>query len=224
MTGSIEHNINTIRRSLPPTVKLIVVTKYVTSDAIREAYRLGIRDFGESKIQSAEVKQQELADLPDIHWHLIGHLQGNKVRKALQLFDWIHSVDSLKLAQQIDRISSELNLRPKVYLQVKILPDAAKYGWMVPELQIDLPELNQLEQLDIRGLMVIPPMGLTNPETQQLFQQAQELKEEIGQQDWANLRMSELSMGMSNDYQYAIMAGSTSIRLGSVVFGDRIKD
>ena len=224
MTGPIEHNINTIRRSLPATVKLIVVTKYVSTAAIREAYRLGIRDFGESKIQSAEVKQQELADLPDIHWHLIGHLQGNKVRKALQLFDWIHSVDSLKLAQQIDRISVELNLRPKIYLQVKILPDAAKYGWMVPELQIDLPELNQLAQLDIRGLMVIPPMGLTNPETQQLFQQAQELKEEIGQQDWANLRMSELSMGMSNDYQYAIMAGSTSIRLGSVVFGDRIKD
>ena len=133
-------------------------------------------------------------------------------------------MDSLKLAQQIDRISSELNLRPKVYLQVKILPDAAKYGWMVPELQIDLPELNQLEQLDIRGLMVIPPMGLTNPETQQLFHQARELKEEIRQQEWANLRMSELSMGMSNDYRYAIIAGSTAIRLGSVVFGDRIKD
>ena len=224
MTGSIEHNINTIRRSLPDTVKLMVVTKYVSTAAIREAYRVGIRDFGESRIQATEVKQQELADLPDIQWHLIGHLQGNKVRKALQLFDWIHSVDSLKLAQQIDRVSCELNLRSKIYLQVKILADPDKYGWTVPELLIDLPQLDKLEQLDIRGLMAIPPLGLTGMETQQLFQQARELRDKIQQQNWQQLQMSELSIGMSNDYQYAIIAGSTVIRLGSVIFGDRIKD
>ncbi len=223
MTGSIEHNINTIRRNLPDTVKLMAVTKYVSTAAMREAYRVGVRDFGESRIQETEVKQHELADLPDIQWHLIGHLQGNKVRKALHLFDWIHSVDSLKLAQQIDRVSTELSLRAKIYLQVKILPDPDKYGWTVPELLIDLPQLDKLEQLDILGLMAIPPLGLTGMETQQLFQQARELQGKIQQQNWQQIQMSELSMGMSNDYQYAIVAESTVIRLGSVIFGDRIK-
>ena len=123
MTESIEHNINTIRKGIPAKVKLMAVTKYVSVEAMRAAYATGIQDFGESRIQEAETKQQALTDLPDLSWHLIGHLQSNKVRKALQIFDWIHSVDSLKLAQQIDRIAAELNIRPKICLQVKILPD-----------------------------------------------------------------------------------------------------
>jgi PLP dependent protein len=120
MTGSIEHNIEAIRRDLPPTVRLMVVSKQVSVEAIRAAYAVGIRDFGESRIQEAETKQQQLSDLPDLCWHLIGHLQGNKVRKAVQMFDWIHSVDTLKIAKQIDRVSAELGQGPKICLQVKI--------------------------------------------------------------------------------------------------------
>jgi PLP dependent protein len=223
MPGSIAHNIQTIRQDLPATVKLMAVTKQVSVAAMREAYATGIRDFGESRIQAAETKQQELADLPDLHWHLIGHLQSNKVRKAVQIFDWIHSVDSLKLAQQIDRVSAELNLRPKICLQVKLLPDPDKYGWTVPELLVDLPQLDQLEQLQICGLMAIPPLGLTPAELQQFFEQARDLRDRIQQQTWGNLHLSELSMGMSGDYLQAIPAGSTIIRLGSIIFGDRMK-
>jgi PLP dependent protein len=223
MTGSVAHNIDTIRRDLPAAVTLMAVTKQVSVTAMREAYATGIRDFGESRIQEAETKQQELADLTDLRWHLIGHLQSNKVRKALQIFDWIHSVDSLKLAQQIDRVAAELQLRPNICLQVKLLPDPDKYGWTVPELFIDLPQLDRLEQLQIRGLMAIPPLGLTPPELQQLFEQARDLRDRIQQQTWGNLYLSELSMGMSGDYLQAIPAGSTIVRLGSILFGDRIK-
>jgi PLP dependent protein len=223
MTGSIAHNIDTIRRDLPATVTLMAVTKQVSVTAMREAYATGIRDFGESRIQEAETKQQELADLTDLRWHLIGHLQSNKVRKALQIFDWIHSVDSLKLAQQIDRVAAELQLRPNICLQVKLLADPDKYGWTVPELFTDLPQLDRLEYLQIRGLMAIPPLGLTPAELQQFFEQARDLRDRIQQQTWKNIQLPELSLGMSGDYRQAISAGSTIVRLGSILFGDRIK-
>lgn len=223
MTGSIAHNIDTIRRDLPPTVRLMAVSKQVSVTAIRAAYAAGIRDFGESRIQEAEAKQQELTDLPDLCWHLIGHLQGNKVRKAVQMFDWIHSVDSLKLARQIDRVAAELGAKPKICLQVKILPDPDKYGWTIPELLNDLPQLQRCEHLEIRGLMAIPPLGLDLPQLQQFFERTRDLSREIDSQAGSQIHLSELSMGMSGDYRQAIAAGATIIRLGSIIFGDRMK-
>jgi pyridoxal phosphate enzyme (YggS family) len=189
---------------------------------MRSAYAAGIRDFGESRIQEAEEKQRELADLPDIHWHLIGHLQTNKVRKALQMFEWLHSIDSLNLARSLDRVATELNLRPKILLQVKILPDPQKYGWNVDELLDDLPTLDRCEHLDIRGLMSIPPLGLTEAEIRQFFSQTRDLAQQIQQGEWSRIQMRELSMGMSGDYPQAIAAGATMIRLGSILFGYRI--
>jgi PLP dependent protein len=220
---TIADNIETIRRDLPASVRLMVVSKQVPATLMREAYAVGIRDFGESRVQEAEAKQQELADLPDICWHGIGHLQSNKVRKAVQIFDWIHSVDSLKLATQIDRVAAELETSPNICLQVKILPDPDKYGWTIPELLNDLPQLERCQHLKIRGLMAIPPLGLTTAQTQDLFERARDLSHQISQQPGAKLHLSELSMGMSGDYLQAIAAGSTTIRLGSIIFGDRIK-
>ena len=220
---SIAHNIETIRRDLPDSVCLMAVSKQVSVALIREAYAVGIRDFGESRIQEAQTKQQELADLPNLRWHLIGHLQGNKVRKAVQIFDWIHSVDSLKLLQQIDRVSAELKTSPNICLQVKILPDPDKYGWTIPELLTNLPQISCCQHLKISGLMVIPPLGLNLAQTQQFFEQARDLRDRISQQPGLKLQMSELSMGMSGDYLPAIAAGATIIRLGSIVFGDRLQ-
>ena len=200
----------------------MVVTKQVSTALMREAYATGIRDFGESRIQAAEMKQQELSDLPDLCWHLIGHLQSNKIRKTIQIFDWIHSVDSLKLAQQIDKIAVTLGKKPKICLQVKILADPDKYGWTVPELMADLPQLDLCQNLDIRGLMAIPPLGLTVAQTRGCFERARDLSREIRQQAWENIQMTELSMGMSGDYQQAILADTTIIRLGSIIFGNRI--
>jgi pyridoxal phosphate enzyme (YggS family) len=221
MSGLITERIAHIRQQLPAEVRLIAVTKQVPVDAMREAYAAGVRDFGESRIQEAEAKIAKLGDLPDLNWHLIGHLQSNKVKKALEPFQWIHSCDSLNLAQRLNRLAAELSLRPKVCLQVKVVPDPNKYGWTVPELLTDLPELNRCDALQIQGLMTILPLGLSQQESLGVFERTRELAEKIRQQNWSNLKMHELSMGMSDDYPLAVQAGATLVRLGRIIFGER---
>lgn len=221
MTGSIAERIATVREQLPVGVRLIAVTKQVPVDAMREAYLAGVRDFGESRLQEAEAKIAQLKDLPDLNWHLIGHLQSNKAKKALEQFQWIHSCDNLKLAQRLNRLAAELSLKPNVCLQVKVVPDPDKYGWSIPELLADLPELDQCKALQIRGLMTILPLGLSSEESLQVFERTRELLLKIGQQNKSNLHMQELSMGMSDDYLLAVQAGATQVRLGRIIFGER---
>ncbi|MBF2073526.1 MAG: YggS family pyridoxal phosphate-dependent enzyme [Synechococcales cyanobacterium C42_A2020_086] len=207
--------------TLPSSVRLIAVTKQVPVELMRAAYEAGVRDFGESRIQEAMTKQTQLADLPDITWHFIGHLQTNKVARALDLFQWIHSVDSLKLAQQLNQRAQERQQSPKVCLQVKLLPDPQKYGWTEAELLEALPELDRCSHLQIVGLMTIPPYGLSQDETLAVFRNTRRLAEQIQAQSWSHLRMHHLSMGMSDDYQLAVQAGATMVRLGRTLFGER---
>lgn len=220
---TISSRIAAIREQMPASVRLIAVTKQVSVDAMRQAYAAGVRDFGESRVQEAAAKQSQLLDLPDITWHLIGHLQSNKVKKALELFHWIHSIDSLKLAQQCDAIANQLSLSPQVCLQVKLLPDPNKYGFSLPELLEALPELDRCQHLQIRGLMTIPPLDLPPPEIDSLFERTCQLAQEIQQQRWSRIQIQHLSMGMSDDYPQAIAQGATMIRLGSILFGERPK-
>jgi PLP dependent protein len=210
-----------IRSQLPACVRLIAVSKFVSTDAMRCAYEAGIRDFAESRIQEAANKQVELQDLPDITWHFIGHLQSNKAKKALELFPWIHSVDNLKLAQRLDQLAQPLGTRPNICLQVKIESDPNKSGWTVPELLTDLATLNQCKNLQIQGLMTIPPLGLNDLELFNVFNRTRELAKQIKEQNWSNIQMEQLSMGMSGDYQIAVQAGATMVRLGTILFGDR---
>ncbi|MGD1698933.1 YggS family pyridoxal phosphate-dependent enzyme [Dapis sp. BLCC M229] len=221
MVESIAERITNICSHLPDSVRLIAVTKQVSVDTIRAAYAGGIRNFGENRVQEAEAKQAQLQDLPDITWHLIGHLQSNKVVKALKQFQWIHSVDSLKLAKRLDGLAEESSCSPNICLQVKILPDPNKYGWSIPELMTDLTELNQCQNLKIKGLMTIPPQGLDDLQTLSVFEKTQELAQEISQKNLSNLKIQELSMGMSEDYNLAISAGATMVRLGRTLFGQR---
>ncbi|MEH2418215.1 YggS family pyridoxal phosphate-dependent enzyme [Nostoc sp.] len=221
MSSSISERIISIRSSLPTSVRLIAVSKQVSAQAIRSAYAAGIRDFGESRIQEAASKQAELQDLPDITWHFIGHLQSNKAKKAIEQFPWIHSVDNLNLAQRLDQLAQQLGVSPQVCLQVKILPDPNKFGWSVPELLADLPTLNQYKNLQIQGLMTIPPSGLNDSEILSVFNLNRELAKEIQEQNWSQIKMQHLSMGMSGDYELAVQAGATMVRLGTILFGDR---
>jgi PLP dependent protein len=220
---TIAERILDIRAGLPESVRLIAVTKQVSVDAMLEAYQAGIRDFGESRIQEAQAKSEsdQLADLPDITWHLIGHLQSNKVKPALELFQWIHSIHSLKLAQRVDRLAAELAVEPKVCLQVKIEPDPNKSGWLISELLEDLGTLNQCKNLKIQGLMTIPPLGLDESKILGLFDRTRQLAQEIQAQNWENIAMHELSMGMSGDYHLAVKSGATMVRLGTILFGER---
>jgi pyridoxal phosphate enzyme (YggS family) len=213
--------IYSIRQTIPQSVRLIAVTKQMSADVIRVAYDAGIRDFGENRVQEAIAKQEQLQDLSDITWHLIGHLQRNKVASALQYFQWIHSVDSLKLAQRMHQLAERLDARPNVLLQVKILPDPTKYGWTPEELLAHLPELDQCTHLNIVGLMAIAPYGLDETDTHFVFAQTHDLADKIRQKGWNHIQMNHLSMGMSEDYSLAIAAGATMVRLGRILFGER---
>lgn len=222
MTGKITQRIQEIRETLPAHVRLIAVTKTVSVEAIREAYNAGIRDFGENKIQEALTKQEQLQDLSDISWHFIGHLQTNKAKQALTHFHWIHTCDRAKLTQRLDRLLSELEITPPNFLlQVKPFRDPNKYGWTIPELLEELPTLKDYKHLKIRGLMTILPLDQSLSQVQTGFEKVRDLAQQIKAQNHPNLTMEELSMGMSADYQSAIKAGATMIRLGRTIFGER---
>jgi len=221
MNGHISQKIASIVSEIPQNVELVAITKQTSPEAMAEAYAAGVRNFGENRLQEALTKQVALKELTDVNWHFIGHIQKNKVRKVIENFAWIHSVDSLPLAQRMNRIAAELDLMPKVFLQVKILPDPDKYGWSVEQLLEDLAQLDQYSQLNIQGLMTILPWGLSPSATFQAFEAVAKLSAEIKQKNYLNLSMSELSMGMSGDYQLAIKAGATKIRLGRTIFGER---
>jgi PLP dependent protein len=218
MTGYISQKIASITQEIPPNVELIAITKQVEVEEMREAYEAGIRNFGENRLPEALSKQSQLRDLVDVDWHYIGHIQKNKAKKIIENFAWIHSVDSLPLAQRMNRLAAELQLKPKVFLQVKVLPDPNKYGWEVDDLLPELEHLNQSEHLDIKGLMTILPWGLSAEEILNAFTKVADLATEIKQEDYINLPMTELSMGMSGDYRLAIQAGATKIRLGRTIF------
>ena len=221
LNREIGDRIEQIGQTIPPHVRLIAISKTVSSDAIRQAYAAGIRDFGESRVQESLAKQEELKDLTDITWHFIGHLQTNKAKKAIAQFQWIHSVHSLNLARRLNDLAADLPEPPKVCLQVKLVPDTNKYGWSESQLLEDLPQLNLLDRLDIQGLMTIPPLGLSNDETYDIYRRTAALADRIRQKDWSHLQMHHLSMGMSGDYALAIQAGATAIRLGRILFGER---
>ncbi|AFY70040.1 protein of unknown function UPF0001 [Thalassoporum mexicanum PCC 7367] len=212
----IADRIATIQAQLPATTKLLAVSKYADTEAIRAAYAAGVRDFGESRIQEAIQKIQTLRDLKDINWHMIGSLQSNKARLAVQNFAWIHSIDRLGLARKLDRLVVESGHSPSLCLQVKLMSDPHKSGWHESELLAELPKLAKCQNLKIVGLMTILPQGLNPDQATEVFRQTAQLAEKLRSQGWPNIR--HLSMGMSGDYHLAIAAGATIVRIGSSIF------
>ncbi|MEO0869276.1 MAG: YggS family pyridoxal phosphate-dependent enzyme [Cyanobacteria bacterium J06642_11] len=209
------------RLNLLAHVRLVAVSKTFPAAAIRAAYAVGIRDFGENKVQEAISKQAELSDLKDITWHFIGSLQTNKARKAVEHFDWIHSVHKLKLAQRLDQIAGELERSPICCLQVKLLEDPNKSGWSEADLWQALPELSRLSHIRLEGIMTIPPYGLLENATQQVFERAYGLGHALANHQETSLPIRYFSMGMSQDFPLAIAAGANIIRLGTSLFGSR---
>jgi pyridoxal phosphate enzyme (YggS family) len=189
------------------------VSKGQPAEEIRRAVALGQRSFAESRLQEAQAKQDALADLEPLDWHFIGRVQANKARAVLRRFGTIHSVDSLELAERLNRIASEEGCQPLVFLQVKLRPDPTKTGFDPQELRAAWPQLKALRALRIDGLMTIAPQGLEAPERRRLFGDCAALAADLG--------LAELSMGMSGDWPEAVAAGSTWVRLGTTLFGQR---
>ncbi|MBJ07295.1 MAG: YggS family pyridoxal phosphate-dependent enzyme [Verrucomicrobiaceae bacterium] len=198
-------------------VELLVVTKTWPPAVIREVLEAGQTLLGENKLQEAERK---MADLPSgLRWHFIGRLQRNKARKALELFESIHSVDSLRLARHLDRIAGEIGRKPSIYIQVNTAGEESKSGFEEGELRETLPELTGLKNLQVVGLMSIPP-AVSHPEAARTsFQALRVFRDELEQ--GSGMRLPGLSMGMSHDFEIAIEEGSTIVRVGSSIFGPR---
>lgn len=202
-------------------VRVIGVTKYAQTEWVRELVELGWTTLGEARPQQLVERAEQFhndPDMPAVNWHLIGHLQRNKVRPILPVVEVIHSVDSLRLLDRIEFIADELGTRPRVLLEVNIAEDSAKDGFSVSNLQREWPELVDRSAVQIEGLMTMAPH--TDDETliRRTFAQLRELRDQLRDQSPVHCPLDELSMGMSGDFEIAIEEGSTMIRLGSALF------
>ncbi len=184
---------------------------------MRAVFDAGQPIFGESRVQEARAKIPLLPSAA--RWHFVGHLQKNKIRHALPLFELFHSVDSLALAQDLERIAEEEGLRPRVLLEVNVAGEASKIGFGPAALREQLEELLLLVKLNIEGLMIIPPLAPDPEQSRQYFVMLRELRDEVERE--FDLKLPELSMGMSNDYGVAIEEGATFVRVGTAIFGAR---
>jgi pyridoxal phosphate enzyme (YggS family) len=202
-----------IKTQIPSNVNILAVSKGFKSQEIKTIHNLGQNDFGESKYQEAFEKQLILKDLKQIKWHFIGRIQSNKIRKIVQNFKYIHSVDSFEKLQKISRISYEEKKNPFIMLQVKLSDDPSKGGFEPDVLISKWSEIQELKNITLKGLMTINPRGLSSKENSELFKKCRSIAD--------SLQLSDCSMGMSGDWEEAIDSGSTWLRLGSLIFGDR---
>jgi pyridoxal phosphate enzyme (YggS family) len=197
----------------PDEITMVAVTKGFPPEVVRGGAAAGIRHFGENRVQEAQAKLPLLADLsPRPTWHMIGHLQTNKVKTALNLFDIIQSVDSLHLAEAINRRVTTSNRAP-VLLETNIAGDPAKYGFSPEELPAQAEAIRRLPGVDVRGLMTVAPMAEDPDELRPVFRRLRQLAQ--------SLDLPELSMGMTDDFEVALEEGATIVRIGRAVFGER---
>ena len=201
----------------PEDLKLLAISKTFPAECIRVAFEAGLRDFGENRVQEAQAKRPALSDL-NITWHLVGHLQTNKARTARELFHWVHSVDSLRLAQKLEQAGAG---RLPVLLEVNLGGEESKAGVGEKEIIPLAEQVSQLATLELRGLTVIPPFFDDPEQVRPYFRRLRELAREIDARNIPNVSVRELSMGMSHDFEVAIEEGSTIVRIGTAIFGAR---
>ena len=224
---SLAENLETVRGRIdaaavravrdPKGVTLVAISKMHPVEKIREAAEAGQELFGESRVQESLVK---IPALPGrLRWHFIGHLQANKVRRALPLFDLIHGVDSLEIARDIDRIAADLGLHPSVLLEVNVSGEGSKHGFAPEALERGLDELLALPRLQVEGFMTMAPLAPDAEASRPYFAALRGLRDRLAVR--AGIPLGTLSMGMSGDYEVAGEEGATLVRVGSAIFGDR---
>ena len=200
-------------------IELVAITKTHAAEKAREAIEAGQRLFGESRVQEARAK---VPDLPsNLHWHFVGHLQKNKIRHALPLFELIHSIDSLALGQDMNRIAEEEGLHPRVLLEVNVAGEGSKFGFRPDTLREEMEALLALTRLSIEGLMTIPPLADEAEASRKYFAQVHELRGALERE--FDLKLPQLSMGMTNDFPIAVEEGATLVRVGTAIFGERTR-
>ena len=210
----------------PEEITLMAVSKTHPPERIREAHAAGLRLFGENRVQEFAGKAAALADLTGTEWHMIGHLQSNKAGKAVELFTAVDSVDSVKLAEKLDAAAQSLNKKLAVLIEINVGGEAAKNG-IAPdsrELEELLLAAPRFQALEFRGLMTVPPFSDDPEDARPYFHKLRALREAIAARKLPAIRMDVLSMGMSHDFEVAIEEGSTCVRVGTAIFGERAKE
>jgi pyridoxal phosphate enzyme (YggS family) len=204
----------------PESVHLVAVSKTIPSDIVAQAVEAGVDTLGENYVQEARQKIETLSDLP-VSWHYIGHLQSNKAKYAVKLFDLIHSVDSFKLARELNKQAAKIDKIQQILIQVNIAEEKSKSG-VSEQDTIDLIEdVRQLTNLSIRGLMTMPPYFNAPEKVRPFFAALRNLRDRINDLALENVSMAELSMGMTGDFEAAIEEGATLVRVGTAIFGER---
>ena len=201
----------------PEEIKLVAVTKTATTEQIEEAINAGVKIIGENRVQDAKKKYQIFT--ADVEWHLIGHLQTNKAKYAVEIFNCIHSVDSIKLTQEIDKRSLQFGKIMDVLVEVNVSGEETKYGIKSEEVETFLKEISEFPRIRIRGLMTIAPIAEDKEEVRPYFRKLRELSEKIKSKNIENIKMDYLSMGMTEDFEIAIEEGANMVRIGRGIFG-----
>ena len=200
-------------------VELVAITKTHPAEKVREAVEAGHTLFGESRVQEARAKIPELSST--LRWHFVGHLQKNKIRQALPLFELFHGVDSLRLAQEMNRIAAQEGGHPRVLLEVNVAGEGSKFGFKAETLRAEMEPLLELSRLSIEGLMCIPPLANESEASRKFFVQLRELRDSL--QKEFDMKLPQLSMGMTQDFWIAVEEGATLVRVGTAIFGERPK-
>jgi hypothetical protein len=202
------------------SIRLVAVSKTIPAEVVRDAIEAGILELGENYIQEAKEKINALAAFP-VTWHFIGHLQSNKAKYAVRLFDLIHSVDSLKLAQVLNKYAKKIDKIQAILIQVNVAKEVSKSGVYVEDTLQLLKEVSRLENIAVKGLMTMPPFFNAPEKARPYFTALRELRDQIKMEAISNISMDELSMGMTGDFETAIEEGATIVRIGTAIFGDR---
>jgi len=202
------------------SIRLIAVSKTVPAAIVKEAIEAGVTDLGENYIQEAREKVNTLATAP-VSWHYIGHLQSNKAKYAVRLFDLIHSVDSLKLARELNKYAQKHDKIQSILIQVNVAKEESKSGVYVDNTTGLLKDISQLANISVKGLMTMPPYFNAPQKVRPFFAALRELRDRIRAEGIPNIAMDELSMGMTGDFEAAIEEGATMVRIGTAIFGER---
>lgn len=200
-------------------IELVAVTKTVDATRINEAIEAGVRVIGENRVQEAMAKYEMVRD--GVSWHLIGHLQRNKVKKAIKIFDLIHSLDSISLAREISSRAALLGRQVEVLVEVNVSGEKTKFGLYPEELMGFLRQISTLENISVRGLMTMTPFTEEPESSRPYFRKLRLLSEEVASHNIENIEMKYLSMGMSQDFEVAIEEGANIVRVGTAIFGSR---
>jgi PLP dependent protein len=227
MECNIAENLETVRADIAESerssgrlvgsVELIAISKTHPPEIVRQAVDAGQLLFGENRVQEAKAK---IPHLPaKLRWHLIGHLQTNKIRQALSLFEVIHGVDSVELLNEIQRIAGDLGLYPRVLLQVNVAGESSKFGFSPQRLLSEVEQISRADRVQIEGLMTIPPPAPKAEDSRRYFVQLRQLRDRLETE--FRFPLPHLSMGMSGDYRVAVEEGATYVRVGTAIFGER---